>query len=530
MRGRYQRRRTASHRRYLIASLLVLSAQSASAQGPVVLAPLPLQPQESDAATVSQPNPFCLPPEAAAAELTDMSAGDVRVMQNPSRALVKRGVGKIPVQVIPPRTSQAGGYSVSLAWTNRAAVENTGEVPQPLDSAASGSSLPETQGDFDGLEGSSETQPAYAEDALDLSLSGVVPTETAEDDQTISPPTAEPVVGVAIEPLLDEGRPEKSKLAWKGEEPVISITDLPQPVLTRVPISSRIIPVPLPAETPSEPVSDAHEAAGPASRDLGYAERRIVNGVHPKVDVSKPPVAVERFARFGAGWLANAPSQSVDLLVKAGSSVQPVAAASDHLTDSLPKHPELVAETPEPSPSSLPLPTLSDTEPASPVAAEVQPEVVADEAVEVIGQIRLKPSEVRSIKVAGTIRKIESDTPATCTAFLTKAGQVQVIATGVGLATLTVELTETPNVTRKVAYEVQVDEPLTGAAQSLDLIATKLSETLRLAFPQANARVRSHAGRLEIIGDCPDEQTAKQILRMVRSACPMAINDRLNVR
>jgi hypothetical protein len=530
MRGRYQRRRTASHRRCLIASLLVLSAQSATAQGPVVLAPLPLQPQVSDAATVTQPNPFCLPPEAVAAELTDTSTGNVRVTQNPSRALVKRDAGIIPLQVIPPKTNQAGGYSVSLAWTNRAAVENTGEVRQPLDSAASGASQTETPGDFEELESSSETQPAYAEDALDLSFSEVVPTETVEDVQTISPPTAEPVVGVAIEPLLDEGRPEKSKLAWKGEEPVISITDLPQPVLTRVPISSRIIPVPVPAETPAEPASEAHESSGPATRDLGYAERRIVNGVHPKVDVSKPPVAVERFARFGAGWLANAPSQSGDLLVKAGSSVQPAAAAADHLTDSLPKHPELVVETPEPLPSSLPLPTLSDTDPASPVAVEAQPEVAAAEAVQVIGQIRLKPSEVRSIRVAGNIRKIESDTPATCTAFLTKAGQVQLIATGAGLATLTVELTETPNVTRKVAYEVQVDETATSAAQSLDLLATKLSETLRLAFPQANARVRSHAGRLEIIGDCPDEQTAKQILRMVRSACPMAINDRLNVR
>lgn len=529
MRGRCQRRRTASHRRCLIASLLVLSAQTVSAQGPVVLAPLPLQPQESDTATASQPNPFCFPPDAVGAELTDRSTDDDQVTPNPPRALVKRGTAKVPIQVAPPKTSQAGGYSVSLAWTSPATVENSQEIGQPWDRAASEPSQPETPDDIEGLAGASQPQPAFAEDALDLSFSDVAPAVSEEGDQTISPPTAEPVVGAAIAPLLEERQPDKPRLAWKGEEPVISITDLPQPVLTRIPISNRIIPVPVAAAVPAEPESEAHESAVPVSRDSQPAERRIVNGIHPKVDVSKPPVAIERFARFGAGWLTNAPSQAGDLLVKAGSAVQPVAAAAGHLSDSLPQQPELAEAAPEPLTAALPLPSQSVTDPASPVTAEEQPEVAASESVQVIGQIRLKPSEVRSIKVAGTIRKIESDTPATCTVFLTKAGQAQLVATGVGLATLTVELTEMPNVTRKVAYEVQVDEATTSA-RSLEGIAAKLTETLRLAFPQANVRVRSHAGRLEIIGDCPDEQTAKRILRMARSACPMAINDRLNVR
>lgn len=526
MRGRHQRRSTASRGRYWIASLLVLSAQSGSAQGPVVLAPLPLQPREGKAAAIAQPNPFCVTPEVTETEPTDISTNPGRVPRNHPRALVKRAAGRMPIQVDAAQAGQSSGYSVSLAWTKPTPVELTSEKRPQEGYAPAGPQLFEGTNDFGAQEGGPEAQPSHAEDSLDLVFSDTKQTVIAEEDLVIPSPSAEPVVGVAIAPQLDDLQAEKSKRAWKGEAPVISISDQPQPVLTRVPISNRIIPVPVAVEMPSERVAEARGSTTTESRDLANAERRIINGVHPKVDVSKPPVAIERVARFGAGWPANTPSQPGDLLVKAGSAVQPSAAFSGHLTDSLPMQPELMsASGPGPAAASL---SHSDTESVSLSAVAVPPE--AAKAVKVIGQIRLRPSEVRTVKLGGTIRKIESDMPATCTAFLTKGGQIQVIATGAGSATLTVELTEAPNVTRKVAYEVQVEETATSSAQSHDLIATRLNEAIRLAFPQANAQLRSHAGRLEIIGQCPDDQTAKQILRMVRSACPVAINDRLTVR
>ncbi len=522
MRGRYQRRSTASRGRYWIASLLMLSAQSGSAQGPVVLAPLPLQPREGKAAAIAQPNPFCVTSEVS--EIEPIKSTDPgQVPRNHPRALVKRAAGKLPIQVETAQAGQSSGYSVSLAWTKPKPVELTSEALPREGYAPAGPPLSEGTNDF---EGGTEAQPAHAEDSLDLVFSDAVQSTTAEEDLVIPTPSAEPVVGEAIAPELNDLQAERSKRTWKGDAPVISISDLPQPVLTRVPISNRIIPVPVAVavEIPLQRAAEDQGSTTTESRDLAEAERRIINGVHPKVDVSKPPVAIERFARFGGGWPANTPSQPGDLLVKARSAIQPAAATSGHLTDSLPTQPELI----ESGPAAASL-THSDTDSASLSAVAAPPEAAVAKAVKVVGQIRLRPSEVRTVKLGGTVQKIESDMPATCTAFLTKGGQIQVIATGTGSATLTVELTEAPNVTRKVAYEVQVAETATGA-QSHDLIATRLNEAIRLAFPQANAQLRSHAGRLEIIGQCPDDETAKQILRMVRSACPVAINDRLTVR
>lgn len=526
MRGRYQRRSTASRGRYWIASLLMLSAQSGSAQGPVVLAPLPLQPREGKAAAIAQPNPFCVTSEVSETEPIDKSTDPGQVPRNHPRALVKRAAGKLPIQVETAQAGQSSGYSVSLAWTKPKPVELTSEVLPREGYAPAGPQLSEGTNDIEAQEDGTEAQPADAEDSLDLVFSDAVQTTIAEEDLVIPVPTAKPVVGVAIAPQLDDLQAENSKRTWKGDAPVISISDLPQPVLTRVPISNRIIPVPVAVavEIPSQRAAEDQGSTTTESRELAKAERRIINGVHPKVDVSKPPVAIERFARFGGGWPANTPPQPGDLLVKASSAVRPAAATTGHLTDSLPTQPDLI----ESGPAAASL-THSDTDSVSLSAVAVPPEAAVAKAVTVVGRILLRPSEVRTVKLGGTVQKIESDMPATCTAFLTKGGQIQVIATGTGSAKLTVELTEAPNVTRKVAYEVQVAETATGA-QSHDLIATRLNEAIRLAFPQANAQLRSHAGRLEIIGQCPDDETAKQILRMVRSACPVAINDRLTVR
>lgn len=528
MRGPYRRRRTASRGRYWIASLLMLSAQSGSAQGPVVLAPLPLQPLEGRAAAGSLPNPFCATPEVAVTGLTDISTDDGRGPQHPPRALVKRVGVNMPTQIDAAKAEQTRGYSVSLAWTKPTPVEIAREFSSQLGDAAEDPQLSEGTSALGAPGSSSETQSAQADDSPDFVFSDAVQTAIAEEDLAIPHASAEPVVGVAIAPQFEDLQPEPSKRAWKGEAPVISISDLPEPVLTRVPISNRIIPVPVPV--PVDATSTDSEPTTTESRDLDYAERRIINGVRPRVDVSKPPVAVERFARFGAGWPTSSPAQPNELLVKAISSVQPVTTASGHLTDSLSQRPELEEAAAGGVASATPPLSQSDTDFASQTAEAATHDASAAESVQVIGQIRLRPSEARSIKLAGNIRKIESDLPATCTAFLTKAGQIQVIATGTGSAMLTVELTEAENITRKVAYEVEVEETATSNARSLDMMAKKLTEAIRLAFPQTNAHLRSHAGRLEIIGQCPDDETAKQILRMVRSACPVAINDRLNVR
>jgi hypothetical protein len=244
--------------------------------------------------------------------------------------------------------------------------------------------------------------------------------------------------------------------------------------------------------------------------------------------VSKPPIAIERVIKLTPDWLKEPARKTADVVTtpvtdQGLTKAEPKASAEPTVAPT-------ESETKLPStPASGSTPKVTDRsiggDPESMVAK------TADHTAELIGQIRLRPTEVRSIKLPGKVQAIRSSAPRTCTVLVTTAGQMQVIATGEGIARLTLELCEEgslPN--RLVAYEVQVDRTPANVSESHESIAQKLTETIRLTFPSTNAEIRCVPAGLEVVGNCPDENTAKQLLRMVRSACPLAINDRLTVR
>lgn len=364
------------------------------------------------------------------------------------------------------------------------------------------------------------------DDAVGFTLSDSPRKDSFESANSVG--VASPLVGSAIAPTLEDANVTPKKM-WKGESPVSTGQPAPAPKLTKMPALGRILPVPVADPLRNEPSEVAMPTPAVKNKPIRseVAEALIANGARPKVAVSKPPIAIERVIKLTPDWLKE-PARKTDDVVTSPVTSQGFAKAE-------PKASTESTETPTAAETSLPSTPGSKTTPKSADLSnggdpESKVANTVDHTAELIGQIRLRPTEVRSIKLPGKVQAIRSSAPKTCTVLVTTAGQMQVIATGEGIARLTLELYEGSLPNRLVAYEVQVDRTPANVSESHESIAQKLTETIRLTFPSTNAEIRCAPAGLEVVGNCPDENTAKQLLRMVRSACPLAINDRLTVR
>lgn len=598
MGGQHQGRTTTRHHRgrLWLVGAIALSGQvwptlPSTAQDPVVLAPLPLRPITSANDPTMKLTPFCLPADRAADE---RRPAEPAAQLSPPRPVADRGdTGSwpIPVQNV---EAQGGPSMVALAFRDEAQpalvpgrragalpVATEGVTAQLSDSSASGTttqpleSPPLTDSTVgaggrlsDRLPGEANRDGSASGFSLTLGDRGSVPADSpAAVERSLSDRSGELgkpassiknqlVVEAADEPMLAPPTPA-ARPAWSGQAEVKTALDAAPPTLTKIPISGRIVQVPVTdiAARSEETTGGVGEAQTPPATE--NRERRLINGAHPKVDVSVPPLVIER------GLLT-----SVDLLdihsgsPTAGSPTSPsqssasvVAAVETVFSDLQGGSPTEVAELPTPAPVAVtersilrqsteglprqPVAMTGDSGHGAPIAEQGKPAVASEvvqsqpgpvSAAEVIGQLRLQPTEVRSVMVPEPIRGFQSDSPGICTALITTNGKIQVIATGVGVARLTLDLGEDSGSTRRVAYEVTVGGSRAANDTTPQALAAKLNETVSLAFPGVNARVLVLGDRLELAGIVPDEATAKQLLRMVRSACPLAVNDRLSVR
>jgi len=82
----------------------------------------------------------------------------------------------------------------------------------------------------------------------------------------------------------------------------------------------------------------------------------------------------------------------------------------------------------------------------------------------------------------------------------------------------------------KNVYEIRVGASNHSDASDIAGMATTLTKSARAAFPDSNIHVRSEKGQMIVQGTCSSNDSAKQALRMIRSACLMPVVDKLNIR
>ena len=211
------------------------------------------------------------------------------------------------------------------------------------------------------------------------------------------------------------------------------------------------------------------------SPDSG-TEARIVKGARPRVDVGVPPVAIER----------------ISLSKSAENS--PVA----HLTSVVSQKPGLSAES------------------------------VFDSATPTI--VELKRMEVRALKVDGEIRKVQLGNSSVCAAVAAGSSQLQLIGAQDGVTRMAIWLATADGKDIKNVYEIRVGASSQSDASDIAGMATTLTKSARTAFPDSNIHVSFEKGQMIVEGTCSSNDSAKQALRMIRSACLMPVVDKLNIR
>lgn len=555
-------------------------------QEPILLAPLPLQPQPVAGVPHVKVTPFCLPTDkivtgTGASRSTDFGAWPHPVLnRNANFSETDAGTGPgttdraaATIQTVAEQhdTTQDGKTAVAFALSDSSDSTATNGLPPAsiLGRKVRVTSVP--AGPENGeVERLTDTDPAVeppigsqlaAEAAADSStrVSLVFEDKSARGVdlsltdrpavKTPRPTAAGALIESATAPNLESPEPA-GRPAWRGE-PEVKTTTVAPPTLTKIPISGRILPVPALGD-PSHANESLTDRESVPNQNVADRQRRIIHGARPMVDVSVPPLAIERGHRSGANLLEVAADRKTDSQASETSATVPtggvVAAAEAILSGSgkpageaqpsnntadLSTSPTAVERSvlaaSATASSSAGIPKQAAAAPPE-IASGVHLRLTSEPAAEVVGRLSLQPTEVRSITVAEPIRRFHSEAPHVCTALTSQAGKLQLIATGEGVTRLTLELGHGEGETKRVAYEVTVGGNRSAGFQSSENLAQKLNETVSLAFPRLNVRVLALEDRLEIVGTVPDEATAKRILRMVRSACPVAVNDRLNVR
>ena len=591
MRGRQQRRSTAPGRRgrLWLAGMIALSTPAwplsrLMSQEPILLAPLPLQPQSVAGAPNVKLTPFCLPTNktvtgTGTTRATDLGAWPhpvlnrseepVRTNAATSRGTTDRAEATVRTVAEQHDTTQDRKAAVAFALSDSSDMAATNVLPSAPILAKAGRVLSLPAGPENG-EGERLTDaipaakpptgsPLMAEAAAEPTAGANLVFEDNSDpgvdlslsDHPVAKVPGPAVVGALVEPAtapnLDSPEPT-GRPAWRGESEVKTTTAIPLPTLTKIPTSGRILPVPALGE-PGQVIESLTDRESVPNQNVADRQRRIIHGARPMVDVSVPPVAIERGHRSGANLLEFAADRKTDNQASETSASVPsggvVAAAeavlggsgklagNEHSSNSTADLGTAVERSVLAASAIASMPRgASDKSTVAPAAnsSGVHLSLTSDPAAEVVGRLSLQPTEVRSITVKEPIRRFHSDAPNVCTALASQPGKLQLIATGEGVTRLTLELGHGEGETRRVAYEVTVGGNRSAGFESSETLAQKMNETVALAFPHVNARVLALQDRLEIVGTMPDEATAKRILRMVRSACPVAVNDRLTVR
>lgn len=557
MRGRnYKRRKTGQHgRRLLLASLLVASGQFAGAETPVAMVPLPLTPLESESAGVRS-NPFCHPvvveapqtrasfaPEPVRVSRPQAVAGwggeesKWRQIESTSDGSVVLASGGELQRREPPAVGGDGLRSFLPSPPTDAA---GGMRANPLATEFRAELSPEPKVDGGGLrvrDNGAEDETgfsfSFSDDDANVDAASIQPAGEAvelslSDDSVVSVDEAFLTLAGDNSAVAASRSTTRPATPWVGTGVQRAPAGLPEPISLRALepkkfAAGRILQVP-PVESTKAGSDDSVWELKPLEfATFSPDDARLVKGGRPRVEVGRPSVAVERRATTSI-----VPGNPRILAVDTGNAL-----AGDANRDSHDRVVRAVSSVVEKGRSASdqqsPIVGLG-TGVASLRPVEAKSDSVGETPEKILASFNLKPTEVRAIKIDTPVTHVQSDNIAVCAAIKAPSGQIQLIATGVGTTRLSVHTLGGDGIEKMVRYEVEVGEVRTSTADSPEAVAMTLTQTVQSAFPGSNVLVDAEAGRLIVTGSCPDEDSARRMLRMIRSACAIPVVDKVKVR
>lgn len=145
--------------------------------------------------------------------------------------------------------------------------------------------------------------------------------------------------------------------------------------------------------------------------------------------------------------------------------------------------------------------------------------------------LQLSRAQVRSMTIGGQLRNVEIADTDICQAFASGTNQIKLIGTGIGKTELTIwaDVAE-GEPTRVQTFVIEVNEAVDATGDKVSGHTDLLNDSIDKAFPTSSVVVSKRGGELVVTGHCDDEETAKQIIRLVRKSCLVPVQDNLKVR
>ena len=142
----------------------------------------------------------------------------------------------------------------------------------------------------------------------------------------------------------------------------------------------------------------------------------------------------------------------------------------------------------------------------------------------------MKRAQVRSLTIGGQLRDVRIGDTNVCQAVAVGPNRLKLIAAGTGTTELMVwaETNDKKSPVRMRIFKIHV-ENVDPSVASGGKTTQLLHEIIRNAFPECEVSISQEGGELIVSGRCASRDAAARIMRMVRSTCLVAVQDRLIV-
>ncbi len=149
-------------------------------------------------------------------------------------------------------------------------------------------------------------------------------------------------------------------------------------------------------------------------------------------------------------------------------------------------------------------------------------------AAPVNAHLNVEAGQTRDVNPNKSVRRVELQNREVCDAVLVGPHKLLLIGRMVGETRMAVWCDDEE---RPTLYQLTVatTQP-TATGSSLDAVALRLTDTITTTYPQCRVRVVAKGDSLAVTGRAHNQQAAREIMRLVRSACLKTVHDELTVR
>jgi len=303
-------------------------------------------------------------------------------------------------------------------------------------------------------------------------------------------------------PEFEDGSLETGQTPRAVPQPDPVVAPMTTPTINAITIDEPVPPIQFEAELDAIPMQPAPPPASLGATFDSTPQEAVVAApvtmpapslnqrrFRPPVAVGSPPIAVVR---------SGATSGTVGSMPAVQPVTAPLLVQDDHLL-----------EVPQPTVTPLP-----------PLDSEVRP-----------AALYLSRTQVRSLTIDGHVRRVAIGDKNICQAFSTGPNQLKLIGTGNGVTRLVVWADSSDSTpTRVQSFDIHVNDAGLGTDKSGNDQTAVLTESIRRMFPTSRIQVQHFPDRVVVNGYCDSEESAKQIVRMVRKTCLIPVRDEIQVR